>query len=85
VFYKDSAPDGAKQCRRKSNLPSAIRAACWPNTTTQLLGLLLEARTNPEKRKDLVNGLFSTVGVYQEFSDWQKVLIAPAPAPIKAK
>lgn len=53
-------------------------------TTTQLLGLLLKARTNPEKRKDLVNGLFSTVGVYQEFLDWRKFLTAPAPTSAKA-
>jgi CRISPR/Cas system-associated exonuclease Cas4 (RecB family) len=54
-------------------------------TTTQLLGLLLEARAYPEKRVDLVNGLFSTVGVYQRFLDWQKFLTAPAPAPAKSK
>jgi DNA-binding protein YbaB len=47
-------------------------------TTTQFLGLLLEARANPEKRIDLVNSLFSTVGVFQQFSDWQKFLTAPA-------
>jgi hypothetical protein len=52
-------------------------------TTTQLLGLLLEARAHPEKRVDLVNGLFSTIGVYQEFQDWRAFLIAPAPAPTK--
>jgi hypothetical protein len=54
-------------------------------TTTQLLGLLLEARANPEKRVDLVNSLFSTVGVFQQFSDWKKFLTAPAPASTKAK
>lgn len=54
-------------------------------TTTQLLGLLLEARNHPEKRVELVNDLFSTVGVYQEFTDWRKFLTAPAPASVEAK
>jgi DNA-binding protein YbaB len=54
-------------------------------TTTQLLGILLEARVRPEKRVELVNSLFSTVGVYQEFSDWRKFLTAPAPDLAKAK
>ncbi|MGA3285413.1 MAG: hypothetical protein ABSD57_13265 [Verrucomicrobiota bacterium] len=53
-------------------------------TTTQLLGLLLEARAHPAKRVDLVNSLWSTVGIYPQFTDWQKFLIAPPPAPAKA-
>jgi hypothetical protein len=47
-------------------------------TTTQLLGLLLVARAHPEKRVELVNSLFSTIGVYHQFSDWQKFLTRPA-------
>jgi hypothetical protein len=47
-------------------------------TTTQLLGLLLEARAHPEKRVELVNSLFSTIGVYQQFSDWRSFLLVPA-------
>lgn len=47
-------------------------------TTTQLLGLLLAARAQPEKRDDLVNSLFSTVGVYQQFADW-KAFLTSAP------
>jgi hypothetical protein len=54
-------------------------------TAIQLLGLLLEARAHPEKRVDLVNSLFSTIGIYQQFTDWKKFLTAPAPAPTKAK
>lgn len=38
-------------------------------TTTQLLGLFLETRANPEKRVSLVDSLFSTVGVFDGFSD----------------
>lgn len=49
-------------------------------TTTQLLGLLLEARTHPKKRIELVDSLFSTVGVYKQFSDWRAFLIAPTPS-----
>jgi len=49
-------------------------------TTTQLLGLLLEARAHSERRVDLVNSLFSTVSVYPQFADWRTFLIAPAPA-----
>ena len=53
-------------------------------TATQLLGLLLEARANPQKKADLVNGLFSTVGIYPQFVDWRTFLIAPTPtAPSK--
>jgi hypothetical protein len=49
-------------------------------TTTQLLGLLLEARAHPEKRVELINSLFSTMGVYQQFSVWKAFLTNPAPA-----
>ena len=52
-------------------------------TTTQLLGLLFEARAYPEKRMDLVNSLFSAVGIYQEFSDWRRFLIVPPATPAK--
>lgn len=52
-------------------------------TTLQLLGLLLEARAHPEKRVELVNSLFSTVGVYPEFTDWKKFLISSEPAKAK--
>jgi len=45
-------------------------------TTTQLLGVLLEARSHPEKRVDLVNGLFSTVGVHSQFTDCRNFLSA---------
>jgi hypothetical protein len=48
-------------------------------TTTQLLGLLLEARAHTEKRVDLINSLFSTIGIYQEFADWRTFLTAPVP------
>ncbi|MBP9902178.1 MAG: hypothetical protein IT579_19455, partial [Verrucomicrobia subdivision 3 bacterium] len=54
-------------------------------TTTQLLGLLLEARVHPEKRVDLVNTLFSTIGVYTQFADWETFLIALPTAPTPAK
>ena len=53
-------------------------------TTTQLLGLLLEARAHPEKRVDLVNSLFSTTGVYQQYSDWRSFLTAPVAATAKS-
>jgi hypothetical protein len=53
-------------------------------TTTQLLGLLLEARAHPEKRVELVNSLFSTIGVYQQFSDWWTFLTAPVAATAKS-
>lgn len=53
-------------------------------TTTQLLGLLLEARAHPEKRAELVNSLFSTIGVYQQFSDWRSFLTAPVAASAKS-
>jgi hypothetical protein len=52
-------------------------------TTTQLLGLLLEARAHPEKRVELVNSLFLTIGVYQQFSDWRTFLTAPVAGPAK--
>ncbi len=53
-------------------------------TTTQLLGLLLEARAHPEKRVELVNSLFSTIGVYQQFPDWRTFLTAPVAASAKS-
>ncbi len=59
---------------------STLREHCLM-TTTQLLGLLLEARIHPEKRVELVNSLFSTIGVYQQFSDWRSFLTAPAATP----
>lgn len=52
-------------------------------TTTQLLGLLLEARANLDKRAGLMESLFSTIGVYQQYQDWRAFLIAPTPAPTK--
>ena len=52
-------------------------------STIQLLGLLLEARAHPDRRMDLVNSLFSTVGVCQQFADWRGFLIADTPAPSK--
>ena len=53
-------------------------------TTTQLLGLLLEIRAHPEKRVELINSLFSTIGVYQQFSDWRIFLTAPGAASAKS-
>jgi hypothetical protein len=53
-------------------------------TTTQLLGLLLEARVHPEKRVELVNSLFSTIGVYQQFSDWRTFLTTSVAATAKS-
>lgn len=58
---------------------SAQREHCLM-TTTQLLGLLLEARAHPEKREDLVNSIFSTIGVFQQFSDWTKFLVSSTKA-----
>jgi hypothetical protein len=46
----------------------------------QLLGLLLTARAHPEKRVDLVNSLFSTVGIYRDFSDYRAFLDSPGAA-----
>ncbi len=46
-------------------------------TTTQLLGLLLEVRAHPERRDELVQGLFTTIGLYPEFIDWRKFLLGP--------
>ena len=43
-------------------------------TTTQLLGLLLAVKAQPEKRVELVNSLFSTVGIYSQFLDWRTFL-----------
>lgn len=48
-------------------------------TTLQLLGLLLEARAYPEKKSELVDSLFSTVGIYTGFSDWRSFLSEPKP------
>ncbi len=50
-------------------------------TAAQLLGLLLTARAHPEKRIDLVNSLFSTVGIYRDFSDYRALLDSAAAAP----
>jgi hypothetical protein len=54
-------------------------------TTTQLLGLLLEVRAHPEKRIELLNSFFSTVGVYQQFTDWKTFLIPSIPASAKTE
>ena len=53
-------------------------------TTTQLLGILIEARSHPEKRGELLNSLFSTDGVYQKCSDWNKFLTVTVPTVVKA-
>lgn len=50
-------------------------------TTLQLLGLILEVRAHPESRIELVTSIFTTVGVYQQFSDWKKFLISKVPIP----
>lgn len=39
-------------------------------TGIQLLGLYLDCKTNPEKRDKVVEKIFSTDGLFMEYSDW---------------
>jgi hypothetical protein len=43
-------------------------------TTTQLLGILLKVRQNPEERSALIEGIFNAVGLYPDFSDYKTFL-----------
>jgi hypothetical protein len=62
---------------------STLREHCLV-TTTQLLGLLLDARAHPRKRVELFKSLFTTVGVYPQYADWRVFLSAPtATSPAK--
>ena len=47
-------------------------------TTVQLLGILLEIRLDPSKRAELLESLFSAVGVYPRFSDYQAFMTCRA-------
>lgn len=40
-------------------------------TTTQLLGLYFECQAHPERKEEMIQSLFDTVGVYQRFGEWQ--------------
>jgi len=43
-------------------------------TAVQLLGLYYEAVSNPTIKEELIESLFSTVGVYVGFQDWQSFI-----------
>lgn len=40
-------------------------------TTTQLLGLYFECQAHPERKEEMIQSLFDTIGVYQRFGEWQ--------------
>jgi CRISPR/Cas system-associated exonuclease Cas4 (RecB family) len=43
-------------------------------TTLQLLGLYFEIQNFPDKKDELINSLFETVGTYTEFNNWQEFI-----------
>jgi hypothetical protein len=43
-------------------------------TTLQLLGLYFEAKSHPQRRDELIKTLFSTIGVYPHFTDWNQFI-----------
>lgn len=52
---------------------STTREHCLMSTT-QLLGLYYEVVSHPEKKEELIQSLFDTVGVYKGFTDWKKFI-----------
>ena len=50
------------------------RAPVCALTGLQLLGLVLEAQSNPKQRKKVVDALFTTKGVLAEATDWRAFL-----------
>jgi len=43
-------------------------------TTLQFLGLYFNIRLNPSRKEELIETLFTTVGVYTDFSDWKEFI-----------
>jgi hypothetical protein len=39
-------------------------------TTTQLLGLYFDIKNNPDKKNALIDTLFSTIGIYENYKNW---------------
>ncbi len=65
--------------RTEPDFPNSVtrtitRAPVCALTGLQLLGLSLEARTNPSRRKKVVKALFTTNGVLAEATDWRAFL-----------
>jgi hypothetical protein len=43
-------------------------------TGLQLFGLYLDYVNNPERKKELVEQLFNTVGIFKGYEDWTQFL-----------
>lgn len=43
-------------------------------TSVQLMGLYYEAKANPDKREELIDSLFSTIGIYPGFLEWKEYI-----------
>ena len=50
-----------------------------------LIPFLIIDRAHPKNRADLLDSLFSTVGVFKNHSDWKSFIASSAPEPPKAK
>jgi hypothetical protein len=66
--------------RTEPDFPDAMQRKISPMgicalTGLQLFGLVMEARLNPEARKDIVRALFETQGVLKRGGDWSAHLV----------
>lgn len=43
-------------------------------STLQLLGIFYYSKNNPEKKKEVIKGIFDTVGIYVGFTKWEDFL-----------
>jgi len=69
--YKDTQlSDRTAEIFPNQMLPYSQRREHCLITSTQLLGLYFEAVKHPEKKNELVESLFNTIGVYQDFKNW---------------
>ena len=75
--------DTPLQERTKRDFPDPVarrvaRSAVCGLTGLQLLGLVLEARTDPARRKEIVDAFFTTNGALKEAESWNTFLKTPS-------
>ena len=71
------------QERTRPDFPDPVarriaRSSVCGLTGLQLLGLVLEAQTDPARQKEIVDALFTTNGVLKEAEKWNTFLKTPS-------